>query len=96
MPLWRVNIKHRCDDQYFFLFYSFFLKKKKNIQTDHHSGTTTCRSANIWHMLHNMYLIIRVISNNEIHHDTIIIIAEKHIYNITYCLYKRAINSLSV
>jgi hypothetical protein len=26
----------------------------------HCSGTTTCRSANIWHMLHNMYLIIRV------------------------------------
>jgi hypothetical protein len=53
----------------------FFL----NIQTDHHSGTTTCRSANIWHTPHNMYLIIRVISNSEKHNDTIIISAEKHI-----------------
>jgi hypothetical protein len=26
----------------------------------HHSGTTTCRSANIWYTFHNMYMIIRV------------------------------------
>jgi len=39
-----------------------FFKKKKNIKTDIYSGTTTCRSANIWHMSHNMDLIIRVTS----------------------------------
>jgi hypothetical protein len=41
----------------------FFLE---NIQTDLHSGTTTCRSANIWHMPHNMHLIIRVTPNSGI------------------------------
>jgi hypothetical protein len=40
------------DDPFFF----FYTKRK----TSPHSGTTTCRSANIWHMPHNMYLIIRV------------------------------------
>jgi hypothetical protein len=57
----------------------------ENIRMDFHSGMTTCRLANIWHMPHNMYLIIKVISNNGICHDTIIIIPEKHIYNITCC-----------
>jgi hypothetical protein len=37
----------------------------ENIQTDLHSGTTTCRSANLWHMPHNMHLIIRVTSKAE-------------------------------
>jgi hypothetical protein len=30
---------------------------------DIHSGKTTCRSANITYMFHNMYLIFRVTSN---------------------------------
>jgi len=38
----------------------------ENIQMSHHSGTTTCRSANIQYTLHNMYLIIRVTSNRWI------------------------------
>jgi len=29
---------------------------------DHHGGTTICRSIDIWHTSHYMYLIIRVIS----------------------------------
>jgi hypothetical protein len=40
-------------------FFFFF----ENIQTDLHSGTTTCRSANITYMFHNMYLIFRVTPN---------------------------------
>jgi hypothetical protein len=40
-----------CDDPFFFFF--------ENIQTDLHSGTTTCRTANITYM----YLIFRVTSN---------------------------------
>jgi len=30
---------------------------------DFHSGTTTCRSANITYTFHNMYMIFRVTSN---------------------------------
>jgi hypothetical protein len=30
---------------------------------DLHSGTTTCRSANIMYTFHNMYLIFRITSN---------------------------------
>jgi hypothetical protein len=41
-----------------------------------HSGTTKCRSANLWYTLHNMYLINRVIYNNEISYDTNMIITE--------------------
>jgi hypothetical protein len=40
-----------------------FFFKKKNVQTDLHSGTTTCCSANITYTFHNMYLIFRVKSN---------------------------------
>jgi hypothetical protein len=36
-------------------------KYKKIIQTDYRSDTIMCRSANIWHMPHNMHLIIIVI-----------------------------------
>jgi len=42
---------------FFFFLFSFFLYKHK---TNHRSGMTTCRSANIWHMPHNIFLIIRV------------------------------------
>jgi hypothetical protein len=42
----------------------------------HHSGTTTCRSANIRYTFHNMYLIIRVTSMQWITHNNIINIAE--------------------
>jgi hypothetical protein len=45
---------------------------------------------------HNMYPIMRVISNSGQHNDTIIISAEKHIYNKTCCLHKRVIMCLSV
>jgi hypothetical protein len=45
---WDATIDKECDD---FFIYLFFLKK---IQTDLHSGTTTCRSANIWQLPHNM------------------------------------------
>jgi hypothetical protein len=54
----------------------FFLLYKH--KTSHHSGTTICRSANIWNMPHYMYLIIRVIPNSGKHNDTIVISAEKH------------------
>jgi hypothetical protein len=60
---------------HFFLFFCF-----ENMQMSHHSGTTICRLASIWHMPYNMYLIIRVISNNGKHKDTIIILLKKHIY----------------
>jgi hypothetical protein len=46
----------KCDEPFFFFFF-------ENIQTDLHSGTTTCRSTNITYTFHNMYLIFRVISN---------------------------------
>jgi hypothetical protein len=45
------------------LFFFFFYTKRK---TSHGSGKTTCRSANIWHMPHNMHQIIRVTSNSGI------------------------------
>jgi hypothetical protein len=42
----------------------------------HHSGTITCRSANIRYIFHNMYLIIIVTSTQRITHNNIINIAE--------------------
>jgi hypothetical protein len=50
----------------------FFLKRKLS----HHSGTTTCRSANIQYTFYNMYLIIRVLSTQRITHNNIIDIVE--------------------
>jgi len=52
----RKNTKLACDDPFFYFYF-------ENIQTDLHSGTTTCRSANITYTFHNMYLIFRVTSN---------------------------------
>jgi len=46
-----------CENTFFFFF------SLLNIQMDLHSGTTTCRSANITYKFHNMYLIFRVTSN---------------------------------
>jgi len=51
-PIFQLYALYKCDDPFFF----FFTKRT----TSHRSGTTTCSSANIWHMPHNMYLIIRV------------------------------------
>jgi hypothetical protein len=42
------------------VFFFFFFE---NIQMDLHSGTTTCRSADITYTFHNMYMIFRVASN---------------------------------
>jgi hypothetical protein len=50
-----------CDEPFVCLFVFFF----ENIQTDLHSGTTTCRSANITYTFHNMYLIFRVTFNTK-------------------------------
>jgi len=68
------RIAFSCDNPFIF-FIVFFLYKHK---TSRHNGTTIFRLANIWHMPHNMYLIIRVISNSEKHNSTIIISAEKY------------------
>jgi len=61
------------------------------MQMNHHSGTTTCRSANIWHMSHNMYLIIGITSKQRNIQLYVIRTTEKHFYNITIN-YKRAIH----
>jgi hypothetical protein len=72
LDLENIDIKVDDEDQALILLCSlpemtrFFFLFFENIQTDLHSGTTTCRSANIWHMPHNMHLIIRVTSNSGI------------------------------
>jgi hypothetical protein len=43
---------------------------------ERHNDTTTCRSANIWYTVHDMYLIIRVTSTQRITHNNIINVAE--------------------
>jgi hypothetical protein len=81
----KVNVNHtRCKDLFFF--FLFF----ENIQMSHHSGTTTCRSANIWYTSHNMYLIYRVTSMQQNIYN-IIRIAESTSININVN-HKRAIH----
>jgi len=43
---------------------------------DPHSGTTMCRKANIWYILHNMYLVNQSTTSNYYAAENINSIAE--------------------
>jgi hypothetical protein len=72
LDLENIDIKVDDEDQALILLCSlpemtrFFFLFFENIQTVLQSGTTTCRSANIWHMPHNKHLINIVTSNSGI------------------------------
>jgi hypothetical protein len=59
---------------FYFLFFLY-----TNTKMSHHSGTTTCRKANMWYTSHNMYLIFRVniYAAEHIQHN---LDSRKHIY----------------
>jgi hypothetical protein len=86
-PLTRARSKKIKDVMTQFFYFLFF----GNCKMSHHSGTTTCLSANIRYTFHNMYLIIRVTSTQLITHKNITNIAEgTSITTVNYN--KRAIN----